>query len=1328
MNNDKTEPFKQEPEDFSDGVVARARKALEEAPEMIGPYRVIERLGAGGMGEVFRADQKAPIRRQVAIKLIKLGMDTKQVVARFEAERQALAMMDHPNIAKVFDGGTTADGRPYFVMEYVKGVPFTEYCDSVKLPLRERLNLFIPVCQAVQHAHQKGIVHRDLKPSNILICLYDGRPVPKVIDFGLAKALYQPLTDQTIYTKHGMMVGTPLYMSPEQAEQNNLDIDTRTDIYSLGVILYELLTGLTPLERDQLRTAAYNEVLRLIKEVEPPKPSTRLSGSASLPSVAAQRGIDPKQLSRSLAGDLDWIVMKALDKERSRRYDTAVGFAKDIERYLNDEAVEACPPSAGYRLKKVLNKHRGKVVAASMLLCALIIGIIGTSLGFYQAKIAETKANQSEAKTFAALEGVTKERDEKEKQRQIAEDAKQAEEHQRKIAEQQKTDLEHQAYRLGLQTAYNSLEAGELDSARETLETLPERLRGWEWRWLMAETEPWLGRVDIPQDSEIIGVTSNGNRALTQIESDSTELKEFRVINSYDGSVADSFAIPNVVKVLKVSLAKNASRISLLVEILATNGSLATSIYVRDKSQEKLELIASANLFSDGYVYTSPIFEISPNGNRLLISINDSLFGFDALNMANGQMLVSIDPSGGISKRKVKAEMRGTFSDDGLLWFGRTEVVNLEDRQKSFSIANQFDDKVSRGVMQIDDDTKAIYRYKDTISMFNSETRAIEWSCSVGPLANLAVAFNGRYFAGTKDSRLIFGLNEEGETVSVELGRAKFGKFCKVGIDVETKSIYVAVDTAIFRYGKPTERMTKRYGSIDWELNGFDMGPQICGSFYAEASEIRNIKTNKLENVYFKGRLANSYVTSVPYIWRDSASEFRLTDLTKQTVEYFDKPLHLRQSFYYDALVTKDMTKVAFIGWTYSNLKSGTETVVTVCDRERKEPVKNLLFHNADIFCCDQNRIWVAKDKQLCYLDLTNVNSALKSTGIQAEDFVVSPRRKQIIALNKKSICFHDIDTLEVLKSIPLITPYSSVLGILNEDRIICGGNERMSIIDLSSGAHLLSFRVSSYYFSPEDELLVIDGRVQSTTRFKDRWIELNEHDMEPKTKMDVVRVTKLFSEKLVQYGSVESAVSSVEEERSMSLQEKLYVFSSIKDAESVFSDRMKGVEDLDDLKARLDNNLREGEFTDLSAIVFAELVKEWKPSPFQLNSNAWAIVKNGKRTKEDYLAAMKVAVEASNLESNFDIMNTLGVAFYRVGEYQKCIDCLRSSINPRIQKQPSSSIIFTAMSFFKLGDVEKANSLIDEVIKQSEKTPFDEEDQGFLEEAKVLIGRVNEK
>src|SRR5262245_56802832 len=308
----------------------------ERPDAMIGPYKLIEQIGEGGMGTVWMAQQTEPVKRLVAVKLIKPGMDSNQVIARFEAERQALALMDHPNIARVLDGGATNIGRPYFVMDLVKGVPITRYCDEHHHAPRQRLELFIPVCQAIQHAHQKGIIHRDLKPSNVLVAPHDGKPVVKVIDFGVAKAAGQPLTDRTLVTDFGAIVGTLEYMSPEQAELNNCDIDTRSDVYALGVLLYELLAGSPPFSRKELGKAGMLEMLRVIREQEPSKPSTKLSTADGLPALAANRGTEPAKLTRLVRGELDWIVMKALEKDRRRRYDTANAFAMDVQRYLAD--------------------------------------------------------------------------------------------------------------------------------------------------------------------------------------------------------------------------------------------------------------------------------------------------------------------------------------------------------------------------------------------------------------------------------------------------------------------------------------------------------------------------------------------------------------------------------------------------------------------------------------------------------------------------------------------------------------------------------------------------------------------------------------------------------------------------------------------------------------------------------------------------------------------------------------------------------------------------------------------------------------------------------
>jgi serine/threonine protein kinase len=403
---------------------ATCEETVRERPgTVIGPYKLLEQIGEGGFGVVFMAEQTQPIRRKVALKILKPGMDTRQVVARFEAERQALALMDHPNIAHVFDGGETESGRPYFVMELVKGTPITKYCDEQRLTPRQRLELFVPVCQAIQHAHQKGIIHRDVKPSNILVAPYDGKPVVKVIDFGVAKATGQKLTERTLFTGFGAVVGTLEYMSPEQAELNNQDIDTRSDIYSLGVLLYELLTGTTPLTREQLRETPFPELLRLIREEEPPRPSTRLSSSATLPAIATARQTEPAKLTRLVRGELDWIVMKALEKDRGRRYQTANGLARDLEHYLADEPVEACPPSAGYRLRKFARKHKKALITAAAFLVLLVAGIAGLALGLVEVQRAKDRTDVALGKESKARQRAKQALDKMSKARQRAQQA-----------------------------------------------------------------------------------------------------------------------------------------------------------------------------------------------------------------------------------------------------------------------------------------------------------------------------------------------------------------------------------------------------------------------------------------------------------------------------------------------------------------------------------------------------------------------------------------------------------------------------------------------------------------------------------------------------------------------------------------------------------------------------------------------------------------------------------------------------------------------------------------------------------------------------------------
>jgi non-specific serine/threonine protein kinase/serine/threonine-protein kinase len=389
------ETFSRDPSSTPDGQDSEIDVAVGDT--IAGRYKVRERLGTGGMGTIFVADQIAPVERRVALKVIKAGMDSKSVLARFAQERQTLALMDHPNIARIYDGGMTRLGRPYFVMELVRGLPLTEFCDTQKLSIRQRVELFIPICRAVQHAHQKGIIHRDLKPRNILVGLADGTPAPKVIDFGVAKALNHELGGESVYTKQEAMIGTVEYMAPEQASVDALDIDTRADIYSLGVVLYELLCGCVPLSRRTELRGSRAEAARAIRDIEPKRPSAKLTETEDTAAVATRRKSDPSRLRQSLRGDLDWVVMKCLEKERDRRYATAQGLAGDLERFLRDEPVLAAPPSARYRLSKFYRRHSRQVIAAGLVLLLLVAAVVATTTGWLRAMRAERQARDEAA-------------------------------------------------------------------------------------------------------------------------------------------------------------------------------------------------------------------------------------------------------------------------------------------------------------------------------------------------------------------------------------------------------------------------------------------------------------------------------------------------------------------------------------------------------------------------------------------------------------------------------------------------------------------------------------------------------------------------------------------------------------------------------------------------------------------------------------------------------------------------------------------------------------------------------------------------------------------
>ena len=514
--------------DFLEVPAIDPNATVEESPSIEGPgtrigrYELLELIGEGGMGLVYLAEQQEPVRRNVALKIVKLGMDTKQVIARFEAERQTLAVLDHPNIAHVFDAGTTKAGRPYFVMEYVEGMSITKYCDEQKLNIEERLELFKQVCEGVQHAHQKGIIHRDIKPSNILISNHSDKAVPKIIDFGIAKAITQPLIEETFFTRQGQLLGTPEYMSPEQVDLATQDIDTRSDIYSLGVLLYVLLAGVLPFDRESLEKAGFAELQRTIREDEPPLPSTRLTTLGDkAKAIAENRRTQIITLTRRLHRELEWIPMKAMRKDRTRRYRSASELADDIQNYLTGTPLIAGPESTVYRARKFVRKHAGSVATAALVAVLIVLGLVVSTALSFRAENARKQEATARTQAEQAEKVADKQRELAEKQRELAEEQRKLAEEQRKIAEERAEEYRRSLYTNRITLADVSYRDGDMGRLQKLLDLCPEDLRGWEWNRLNYISDESIMTINGKDDVWDIAVSPDGRR-IASASSDKT--------------------------------------------------------------------------------------------------------------------------------------------------------------------------------------------------------------------------------------------------------------------------------------------------------------------------------------------------------------------------------------------------------------------------------------------------------------------------------------------------------------------------------------------------------------------------------------------------------------------------------------------------------------------------------------------------------------------------------------------------------------------------------------------------------------------------------------
>jgi WD40 repeat protein/serine/threonine protein kinase len=1246
---------------------ARAETAAYDSPVegvgavIAGKYKLLETLGQGGMGAVFMAQQTQPVKRLVALKLIKLGMDSRQVLARFEAERQALALMDHPNIAKVLDAGTTDSGRPFFVMELVKGVPITRFCDERQLSPRQRLELFIPVCQATQHAHQKGVIHRDIKPTNVLVALYDDRAVPKVIDFGVAKAAGLQLTDASLMTGFGGIVGTPEYMSPEQAQLNQLDIDTRSDVYALGVLLYELLTGTTPIDRKRLGHGALFEILRIVREEEPPRPSARLSTSDALASIAATRKTEPARLARLMRGELDWIVMKCLEKDRSRRYETANGLAHDVERYLADEPVEACPPSSTYRLRKLAGKYKKALATAAAFVALLVAGVVTSTLLAVWAASAEREANRQRIASDEA--------------RQEALGAKQEALNAKAEADKQRDEARLTAYASGMQLAQRAWEENNVVRARELLEEVPKEaggrmLRGFEWYYLdrLCHSEALTlkghaGPVESVAFSPDGQRLASGSRDKTVKIWDSATGKELLDLEGHD------------LWVTSVAFSPDGQRLG--------SGSHDGTVKIWDNAtgKELFDLkghIASFRATSRDALPWVTSVAFSPDGRRLASGSGDKTVKIWDTTM--GKELLTL-------KRQARRVNSVTFSPAGkhLATGGDGGSVKIWDSATGKEL---FDLKGhARAVWSVTfspDGQRVASAGVDTLKI---------WDTASGKKL-LDLQYGGSSVAFSPDGRrLASGSSDK----TVKIWDTSTGKelFCLKGHANAVNSVAFSPDG---------QRLAS--GSDDGTAKIWDI---------ALGKEIFDF------NGHSKG------VTSVAF----SPDGQRLASGGYGTVEIWDgaSGAELLSLNGHDDRVTS----VVFSPDGHRLMSGSWDQKVKIWDIATGQALFAFNGHAGGImsaaFSPDGQRLASGeRDGTVQIRDSATGKELFDLKDAAGGDSVAfSPDGQRLASGGRgNTVKIWDIATGRELFDLKgHSNGVRSVVFSPDGQRLASGSDDlTVKIWDIATGKELLDLKghsggVTSVVFSPDGQRLA-SGSSDATVKI---WESVTGKELVSLKGHAGLVMSVAFSQdgqRLASANDGDGSIQLWETSVSAEIQQRRAATQIVAE---LFGRLLLRADVLERLRTLPGTSLSRRQ----EAIALAQTYPE---DPVALNELAWPLIKLPGGTMSDYRKALRYSEEACQLEPKNGLsLNTLGVAYYRVGDYEKALSTLLRSdeVNKaRLRGSNPADLAFLAMTQQRLGRAKEAQAELQRLRERMKDRRWakDDESQGFLREAEALLAK----